>query len=195
MSPTGVVTQRLLTANLRSCHPTSQNNLVSLSSLLLLSSFYLCISNYFVSITQGNWDRDVQESRYSAKVPISAIRCMAGFEVSDSFWLPRGNLEVPKDVKNLVWPWLDSAEDFTLAYTEEGIEDDDDQPPPEHPTTMEFLRFLKFLRTVFIQDMAATICPLQSSENPRAKKRQSQDLFCRFPMFLSPFLVLHRVNA
>ena len=153
---------------------------------MLLSSFCLYISNYIVPITQGNWDRDVQESRYSAKVPISAIRCMAGFEVSDGYWLPRGNLEVPEDVKNLVWPWLDSAEDFTLGYTEEDVGDDDDRPPPEHPTAMEFLRFLKFLRTVFIQDMAAMICLLQSSEDPRAKKRLSHDLFCRFPMFSSP---------
>ena len=153
--------------------------LVQSLTAIVLSLFLL----YFTTL--GNWERDTQESRYSAKVPISAIRCMAGFEVADGYWLPRGNVTIPEEVESLVWPWIDSAEDFVLGYVDDegNQEDEDDLRRAEHPTAIEFLRMLKFLRKVFLQDMAAMIVLLQSSNDSRAEKRLSHDLFSRFPLF------------
>ena len=122
----------------------------------------------------GNWERDTQESRYSAKVPIAAIRCMSGFELDEGYFLPRGNVAVPTELEELMWPWIESAEDYILGFSENLT---------EHPTAMEFLRLMHFLRRVFIQDSAAMLSGKAKVSDANHCRRISHDIFKRFPLF------------
>ena len=109
---------------------------------------------------------------------------MGGFEVSEGYWLPRGNVKVPSELEQLVWPWIEGAELYVAGYDDE---EDEAGMSMEHPTAMEFLRLLKFLRRIFIQDMAAMLCILDTpTADARASQRLSHDLFKRFPLFSSP---------
>jgi hypothetical protein len=91
----------------------------------------------------GNWNPDTQESVYSAKMPMKALRVMAGHsEKKDLFFLPRSGVTPPEDLQKKIFPFIEEA----LEKTESN-----------RVTTMEFLRLLKRLRIIILQDSAVLI--------------------------------------
>jgi hypothetical protein len=127
-------------------------------------------------LTTGNWDRDNQEARYSAKVPLMALRVMAGFEKTDSYYLPRGRAHPSDELCSLIWPWLDGCL--------QAVEDSEG----EHPTALHFLHFLVLLRSVILQDAAAMIVFLRRDEEEGGERRLQHALF-DLPVFCSPLFV------
>ena len=100
---------------------------------------------------------------------------MAGFEVGEGYWLPRGNVKVPSELESQMWSWIEEAETYIVGFGKN-----------DKPTTMEFLRFLKFLRRVFIQDTAAMMCTLETDPEPSSSCRLSHHIFSRFSILSSP---------
>ena len=81
-----------------------------------------------------------------------ALRVMAGFEKTDSYFLPRGRAQPSDALCVLIWPWL--TERLRLLEESDG----------EHPTALHFLRFLDVLRCVVLQDAAAMFVMLRNEE-------------------------------
>ena len=119
----------------------------------------------------GNWDADTQEARYSAKVPLMALRVMAGFEKEDAYFLPRGRACPSVALCSKIWPWLDDA----MA----DVRDDFDP----HPTAWYFLSFMDLLRSIILQDAAAMIVKLRSAE--LGEQRRLNHAVFHIPVFQS----------
>ena len=102
---------------------------------------------------------------------------MAGYEIDEGYWLPRGNVTVPEDLEELLWPWIDEAEMYILGFSKR---------PTDKPTALEFLKFLKFMQKVFIQDVAAMLCTLERSSSPNGAPRLTHNLFSKFALLASP---------
>lgn len=95
----------------------------------------------------GNWDPSTQEKRYSTKMPLRAMRVLAGFGVADMHWLKR-DVDVPDCLKKQIFPWIEEEVEKLKRYH--------DQPDTTHRyTACCFLDYLKALRTVILQDAAA----------------------------------------
>jgi Centromere DNA-binding protein complex CBF3 subunit, domain 2 len=96
----------------------------------------------------GNWDPKTQESTYSAKLPMKAIRTMGGFnEGSGMHYNPRTSVEVPETLAKMVFPWLEESMNQITAYeTIHKVRKD---------TARCFLNYMSQLRRVVIQDAAA----------------------------------------
>jgi hypothetical protein len=92
----------------------------------------------------GNWNPDVQEDRYSSKVPVPSLRLMAGHELKKGmFYLPRGSLSPPTELLIRIFPFIEeSRESFNHL---------------SRPTASVFLDLLERLREVVIQDAAMLI--------------------------------------
>ena len=99
---------------------------------------------------------------------------MAGFEVGEGYWLPRGNVKVPSELESQMWSWIEEAETYIVGFGKN-----------DKPTAMEFLRFLKFLRRVFIQDTAAMMCTLETDPEPSSSRRLSHHIFSLFSILSS----------
>ena len=90
---------------------------------------------------------------------------MAGFEQSDGYWLPRGRLEVPKELSDQIWPWLEEKEEWVLSDLTDSERTQNVNARKKHPTAVCFLHFLRFLRDVLIQDMAAILSQLENCDD------------------------------
>lgn len=91
----------------------------------------------------GNWNPDTQEDRYSAKLPLQAMRIMAGHDRRKGFYyLPRAGVEPPAELRRQIFPFVDVELSRSLAVP---------------PTAKAFLQLLDRLRTVILQDAAAMI--------------------------------------
>ena len=64
----------------------------------------------------GNWGLNVQETRYSTKIPLGIIRSKAHLKKSIN-WNPRVGLPVPQVLRDAVFPWLKTAQDNFNADT------------------------------------------------------------------------------
>jgi hypothetical protein len=88
----------------------------------------------------GNWNPDCQESVYSTKIPMKALRVMAGHHKEKGlFFLPRSGLDPPESLCQQIFPFIESV----AAIIDR-----------KRYTTLEFLSFLKNIRKVIIQDIA-----------------------------------------
>lgn len=123
----------------------------------------------------GNWDPKTQESTYSTKLPMRCLRAMAGFDESGGMhYSPRVAVEVPNELKNAVFPWLEDSigelNEFELQYD------------VSKPTARQFLKMMSLLAPVLIQDVAVIM--IQFPE------RCADSLLMQDPMFKTPtFLV------
>lgn len=97
----------------------------------------------------GNWDPKTQESRYSTKIPMKAIRTMAGFGDEGGHFNPRTMVEPPEDLQNLIFPF---AEQCLKDVEEKQMSDDVDRY-----TAIHFLKLLIQLRRIILQDAAVML--------------------------------------
>jgi hypothetical protein len=98
--------------------------------------------------TLGNWDPKIQETTYSTKVPLKALRGMAGFEVGQGmYYNPRSAVPVPDELSNGVFPWVGPCWERLKQYERETGD--------MKPTASAFLKHMMGMATVFIQDTAA----------------------------------------
>jgi Centromere DNA-binding protein complex CBF3 subunit, domain 2 len=98
--------------------------------------------------TLGNWDPKVQEVTYSTKVPLKALRGMAGYEAGQGmYYNPRSAVPVPAELSKAVFPWVEPCWERLKTYEQERDE--------LKPTATAFLRHMSSLATVLIQDLAA----------------------------------------
>ena len=96
----------------------------------------------------GNWDPKMQEARYSTKLPLPAMRDMAGFTIASGMYYNPRTAVVPPDELMMLMPFrfaIDKSESVESAIgnqTEQGY------------TAVCFLRFLKDMSQIFLQDAA-----------------------------------------
>jgi len=95
----------------------------------------------------GNWNPSIQESCYSTKLPMTAIRAMAGFSSGNGiYYNKRTTVDVPLPLQQLT-----PIGEFVFR----GLETlESCGSPHEHGTAMMFLQFLRSMNIVFLQDMA-----------------------------------------
>ena len=56
----------------------------------------------------GNWNPDTQEDRYSTKLPLKALRVMAGHSSEQGqFFLPRSAVEVPDVLSKKIFTFIE----------------------------------------------------------------------------------------
>ena len=116
----------------------------------------------------GNWNPDVRQSRYSTKLPMKGIRAMAGFtEEKDPHWNPRVACEVPEELTQQIFPWIEEELEKVLEANR--------VDKKERYTAMAFLKVLKELRAIIIQDAATILI-----EHP---ERKEHFLFGHFEIF------------
>ena len=97
----------------------------------------------------GQWDPNMQQRAYSAKIPTKTLRVMAGFEARDGYFVPRCNVEPCEELKRKIFPFIEEEL--------QNISDCYDQGRGENPTAIATLNFWKDLRTIILQDAAAMI--------------------------------------
>lgn len=95
----------------------------------------------------GNWQPTTQESTYSTQLPMTPMRCIAGFKEGNGMhYNPRTQVAVPEELSSAVFPWLEEAlatlEAFELRTN------------TTRPTAKEFLNLCRLLWDVVIQDVA-----------------------------------------
>jgi hypothetical protein len=88
----------------------------------------------------GNWNPDTQDDRYSAKLPLQALRIMAGHDRKKGmYYLPRSGVKPPEELSRSVFPFVDAELERNVG---------------RHPTAMAFLTMLMRMRSVILQDVA-----------------------------------------
>jgi hypothetical protein len=91
----------------------------------------------------GNWDPDTQESFYSAKMPFTAMRVMAGFKVREgSHYNPRTLVIPPVELQRMIYPEVEALEEQIRV----GHED--------KTTARGFLDCMQQFRIILLQDVA-----------------------------------------
>lgn len=116
----------------------------------------------------GNWDPSTQEKCYSSKLPMKGIRGKASFIAANGMYFnPRTVLEPPDDLKRQVFPFLEKLEESLLASSD----------GETRYTALHFVRLLKTLRSVALQDAAVMF-------EFHPERRQHQ-LFKRIKVFSS----------
>ena len=111
----------------------------------------------------GNWNPDTQESVYSSKLPLPALRVAAGFEVEKgSHYNPRTEIEPPQELQQLIFPELESVMEGVTATINKRIAEVQNRTRGRAcnttaplATAVSFLKLLKKLRRVILQDAAA----------------------------------------
>ena len=95
----------------------------------------------------GNWATDVYGTSYCTKLPLSAMRALAGFNVQRGFHVNKRSTffgdNYHKDLPKMIFPWIEDAMDKISSKF--------------NPTAIGFLTLLKNLRWVIIQDCAVLI--------------------------------------
>jgi hypothetical protein len=118
----------------------------------------------------GQWSEGVQDQSYSAKLPMAAMRKMAGYPGKmKCYFNTRTSVDPPEDLltQTPIGKWVYQAYD---AVTEAA-------GPGKHMTAISFLRFFIELNKIFLQDAAAMI-----ALHP---EREKHALFQKMPCFLS----------
>jgi hypothetical protein len=99
-----------------------------------------------------NWDPGTQEKRYSAKLPLKPMRPMVGFSAEKGLHWSAREMKVPDESLQqhpLFWPWIEDAlEAVNNATVADGI---------NRYTALAFLKFMKYLRIVILQDAAVLL--------------------------------------
>ncbi|KAI3633127.1 hypothetical protein MIR68_009202 [Amoeboaphelidium protococcarum] len=87
----------------------------------------------------GRWNSQAMEGCYLTALPRGAMRSLAGFPTdSGSFYLDRGQIDPPEHLQRLIFPEIDTYVIAELAHT----------------TTAGFIKLLKYMRIVVLQDAA-----------------------------------------
>jgi hypothetical protein len=119
----------------------------------------------------GNWSTNVREQRYSAKLPVEAIKLKAGFTKSSTHHNIRQSIAVP--------PVLLQSTPFDFCYSAESYMTEEMQTMPadqhHHITAIKFIDLMKELNIIFLQDMAVI-----AVADP---DRQSHPIFSLLPVF------------
>ena len=98
----------------------------------------------------GNWNLDVMDSRYSAMIPIKAMRVLAGHQKAEGVHFnPRTQFEVPGELRSMVFPWIEGAKASVIESR------GNSSSGAQFVTAASFLRLLDNLRNVIVQDVAA----------------------------------------
>ena len=98
----------------------------------------------------GNWNVDVRQAVYSSKMPLRAMRGAAGYSASQgSHWSARQSFPTPEGLERQIFPQIEAS----LAKIDAASAADGNQ----RPTARFFLRYLKNLRKVILQDAAVLI--------------------------------------
>jgi Centromere DNA-binding protein complex CBF3 subunit, domain 2 len=133
----------------------------------------------------GNWDPTTQEKFYSTRLPMKILRSKAGFSRGDGVHInPRVGLMPSDELVSEIFPWVDdAAERVTAADQVDG---------KDRNTAHAFLRMLKHLRVVILQDAAVLL------EDSRASKHTmlnlpvfKTDLFASFRQQMKAHLSEH----
>ena len=120
----------------------------------------------------GNWSLNVQESRYSTKMPLCIIQSKARLHHKIN-WNPRLELAPPESLRKSVFPWLDKA--IADLNNHESADD--------RFTATKFLELLDDLRTITIQDAAALAHLFPSRTN---------HTFFKLPIFCKPEFLTYK---
>lgn len=92
----------------------------------------------------GNWNEDTRRDVSSAKLPVKAMRVMAGHhEAKGTVYLPRCNVIPISSLQSKIFPFVDQALHLIAESTA--------------TTATGFLKFLLHLRVVILQDVAAVL--------------------------------------
>lgn len=106
----------------------------------------------------GNWNVDVYEDRYSAKMPLKAMRVAAGYDPErGSHYIPRAQIKPPTGLSNQVFPGLAIAEQKLAAYEQATANAPRSRAVVAKKTARAFIRLLKNLSQVVLQDAAIMI--------------------------------------
>jgi hypothetical protein len=102
----------------------------------------------------GNWDPKTQETCYSTKLPMKAIRAACGFFIANGMHFnPRtvvGGPEFDRLKRKTPFAWAqDAVIFFERRFEKECVE--------EHHTAYQFCKFMVELNIVFLQDAAAMV--------------------------------------
>ena len=98
----------------------------------------------------GNWSPGILEKYYSQKLPIGFLRSMAGFHKEPGYHFnARTDVIPPSELVNEVFPFVDPAFEKVKAAMDEAKE------KRKLGTAYRFLKFVRSLRVVFLQDVAA----------------------------------------
>ena len=110
---------------------------------------------------KGHWDHTVHAKTYSSQVAIHGMKGMAGYTKNEDYYLPRNRVEPPTELEQQIFPWVDAE----LVKLEAKFAGDSDDPKA---TAWGFLRFLKSMRRVILQDAAAIVVedPGRCSQHP-----------------------------
>ena len=111
----------------------------------------------------GNWNPDTQESVYSSKFPVPALRVAAGFDLEKGgHYNPRTKIQPPKELQQLIFPELEQVTSVVNAAIEERLARIQRKKKGRArncttplATATSFLRLLKKLRRIILQDAAA----------------------------------------
>jgi hypothetical protein len=97
----------------------------------------------------GNWDPKIQETNYSTKLPWRPMRKLAGFTTGNNMYFnPRSTVEPPESLfEKTAFGRFSTAKE----YVEQKIQNDN----ADCWTAFEFLKLMKLLGVVFLQDAAA----------------------------------------
>ena len=120
---------------------------------------------------------------------------MAGFEQSDGYWLPRDRLTVPPSLAQKIWPWLEQKEEWVSSDLTDAEKEQNTSARKKHPTAYCFLHFLRFLRDVLIQDVAAIMSILEHpdpTDSQESEIRLTHILFTDFPIFQDPEFLAYK---
>jgi hypothetical protein len=119
----------------------------------------------------GNWDPSIQETSYSTKLPWRPMRKLAGFTTGNNmYYNPRSTVEPPALLIEKT-PFFHFS--TALEYVEQKIQHDN----ADCWTAYEFLKLMKLLGVVFLQDAAAMwVLHPERKEHP----------IFQLPVFLDP---------
>ena len=124
----------------------------------------------------GNWELKIQELCYSTKLPMRPIRSIAGFEANEGMHLnPRVRVRPPEALLKKTPFW------FAYPVLEEVLKriQDLDRCENKKFTVYQFLRCMRELAVIFLQDAAVMLAMYGSKEK---ENRGAHPLF-RLPCF------------
>ena len=98
----------------------------------------------------GQWNPSVFDNSYSSKIPMNAIRSLAGFWGNHKIYFnTRTTVEPPESLLKAtpIGGWCYDSYDAVVQAAE----------PGKHQTAINTLAFFKELNRIFLQDAAATM--------------------------------------
>lgn len=106
----------------------------------------------------GNWNMDVFDERYSSHMPFRAMRVSAGFDLDRGCHVnARTTVLPPESLKRQVFPGLAVAEERLRTYEQSGASVPGSRRAAAKDTATGFIRLMKNLQTVILQDAAVLI--------------------------------------